>query len=161
MFTTTNTKILQVVIAILALADGVLHFSLDFVLFRGNFFGTGRPAGPPPGAPGRTGPAPRAGGNPFILPLNELFLLNFLGEVVLVGLFWFGDRWLGRKRWLIDVAMIAFAAATFIGWWMIGRPNPMGLGYLSKSIEVVLIVSLIAHMWTILRPQRIVAPKPA
>ncbi len=148
----TNTIILQVAVAILALADGVLHLLLDFIEFPG-FFGIAHPAGPPPGAP-------PAGGNPFILPLGELFLLNFLGEVVLVALFWFGDRWLGKRRWLIDVAMIAFAAAAFIGWWMIGRPNPMGLGYLSKAIEVVLIVSLIAHMRTILLPQARVAPQP-
>ncbi len=140
----TNTNILHVVIAILALADGVLHFSLEFAV--------GFPF-PLPGAPD-------AGVPPFIHLLSELFLLNFLGAVVLVGLFWFGDRWLGPRRWLIDVAMIAFAAATLISWWMFGRHNPMGLGYLSLAIEVVLIVSLVAHMWTIVRPQARVAHQP-
>lgn len=157
-----NTKFLQVIIAVLALADGVIHLSLDIVLFHGNFFGTGRPAGPSPSPVARPGgPAPRAGGSPFILPLNELFLLYFIGAVVLVALFWFSNRWLGGRRWLLDIAIIVYVAAAFIAWWLIGRPNPMGLGYLSKTIEAALIVSLAAHIWTVVRPQRVVGRAPA
>ncbi len=152
-----NNGILRAIVAVLALADGVIHLLLDFVLFRGRFFGAGFPSGPPPGAaPGRAGPPPGAGANPFVLPLNELFLLNFIGAVVLVLLFLFSSRWLGGRRWLVNVAMIAYAAATFVAWLVFGRPNPMGLGYISKSIEIVLIIVLIAHIWTILRPRGIV-----
>src|SRR5512136_283189 len=101
-------QILRIVIVILALADGVLHLLLDFVLFGGR---NGPPAGqrptPPPGGPQ---PGPRLA---LPLPLNVLFLLNFIGEVVLVLLFWFGPRWLGKRRWLIDVIMIIYAAVTF------------------------------------------------
>jgi hypothetical protein len=146
-----NETILQVIITILALADGVLHFSLDYVLFRGNLFGSPFPAGPRPGG----APGPRA--NPFILPLNELFLLNLIGEVVLVLLFWSSRRWLGERRWVIDLVMIAFVAATFGGWLAFGRPNPMGLGYLSKGIEIALVLALFVHAWGILRTRGRVA----
>jgi hypothetical protein len=80
-----------------------------------------------------------------------LFILNFAGEVVLVLLFWFSRRLLGARRWLVDVVMIVYAAATFTAWWMLGRPNPMGLGYLSKGIEIVLIIALIVDIWNIAR----------
>jgi hypothetical protein len=143
----TSNRLLRIVIVVLALADGVLHLLLDFILFGGR---NGPPAGsrptPPPGSP-------PPGARPFALPvpLNVLFLLNFIGEVVLVLLFWFGPRWLGRKRWLIDVIMIIYAAATFVAWVMFGRPNPMGLGYLSKGIEIGLIIALLVDIWAIRR----------
>jgi len=58
-------RTLPAIIAVLALADGVVHLSLDFVLFRGNFFGSGAPPGPPPGgAPRGSGPPP--GGGPAV-----------------------------------------------------------------------------------------------
>ncbi len=139
-------QILRIVIVVLALADGVLHLLLDFVLFGPR---NGPPAGsrptPPPGSPR---PGPRLA---LPLPLNVLFLLNFIGEVVLVLLFWFGPRWLGRRRWLINVVMIIYAATTFIAWVMFGAPNPMGLGYLSKGIEIALIIALLVDIWAIRR----------
>ncbi len=157
-----NQGILRVGIAILALADGTIHLLLDFVLFRGRFFGSPFPAGPRPGAlPGRVAPPPGPRINPFILPLNELFLLNFIGAVILVLLFWFSRRLLGTRRWIIDLALIAYEAATFIGWWMFGRPNPMGLGYLSKGIEIVLVIALLVDLWSIFRPSRLANRVPA
>lgn len=152
-----NPQILRAVIALFALADGVLHLALDFVLFRGNLFGdpfAGR--APSAATPPRTGPPPAPRGNPLILPLNELFLLNFAGEVVLVAAFLLSRRLLGERRWLVDVIMILYAAATFVAWWSFGRPNPMGLGYLSKGVEIVLILALIVDLWGILRPRAIV-----
>ncbi len=127
-----NQGVLRFIIPVLALADGVLHLSLDWVLFRGRLIG-GRPS-------------------LFVLPLNELFILNFVGEVALVLLFLFASRSLGSRQWIINVAMILFAAATFVGWWMVGRPNPMGLGYLSKAVELLLIVALIVDLRIVLRP---------
>jgi hypothetical protein len=143
-----STVILPIIITVLALTDGVIHLLLNFVLFGG---GRGGPPGPPPGAPPRGGPPPGAGGIPFILPLNQLFVLNFVGAVILVLLFWVGLRWLGRRSWLVDVVMIGYAATTFVAWLLFGRPNPMDLGYLSKSIEFVLVIALLVHIWTILR----------
>ncbi len=143
----TIAQILLIVIALLALGDGVLHLALDFVLFGGR---GGAPPGPRPAAP-TSGPPPGARAFPFILPLNQLFLLNFIGAVVLVLLFLFGRRWLGKRRWLVNVAMIVYAAITFGAWLMFGRPNPMGLGYLSKGIELVLIVALVSDLWLMRR----------
>lgn len=155
MVSRANSAILRVIISALALGDGVLHLSLDWVLFRGNLLGSGRPPGPPSGTlPPRTGTPPRPAGNPFsFLPLNELFLLNFAGEVVLVLLFLFSRRLLGERRWLIDVVMIVYAATTFVAWWLFGRPNPMGLGYLSKGVEIALIIALLVDLWSIFRPR--------
>lgn len=157
-----NSIVLRVIIAVLALGDGVLHLSLDWILFRGNLFGSGRPPGPSSGTlPPRTGTLPaRPVGNPFILPLNELFVLNFAGEVVLVALFLYSRRLLGERRWIVDVLMIVFAAATFIGWLIYGRPNPMGLGYLARGMEIVLIIALLVDLWSIFRP-RVAVPAAA
>src|ERR1700724_3425235 len=88
--------ILPIVITILALADGVLHFALDIILFRGNFLGR---LGPPPGAP--AAPAPAAPPRPPLpvpipLPLNQMFVLNIVGYVILVAAFWLSPRLLGR-----------------------------------------------------------------
>ena len=141
--------IVGIVISVLALGDGTIHLLLDYVLFRPRPRPTGGgTAGP---TPGRGGPPPGAIRNPLILPLNQLFILNFAGEVVLVLLFWFSRRLLGARRWLVDVVMIVYAGATFVAWWMFGRPNPMGLGYLSKGIEIVLIIALIVDIVNIAR----------
>jgi hypothetical protein len=153
-----NNMLVRALIVILALGDGVLHLSLDFILFRGNLIGGGFPAGPRPGLPpGGGGPRPGPRLTPFILPLNELFVLNFIGEVVLVLLFWFSPRWLGGRRWWVDVVMIVYAAATFGAWLVFGRPNPMDLGYLSKGVEVLLIIVLLVDIWSLLRPHGVVA----
>jgi hypothetical protein len=112
-------RALAFVIAILALADGVLHLSLDFVLFHGNLFAN---------------------------LLSVLFPLNFLGYVVLAAAIWLGPRWLGHRSWLVDAALLVFAAATFIGWLSLGAPNPLGLGYTSKAIEALLMLAVLLHL---------------
>ena len=118
---------LRIAVVVLALADGLLHLALNLVLFGGNFFG----------------PLPFP--SPFPLPMNQLFTLNFFGYVVLGLAFWFAPRFLGQRAWLFDVVLIGYAALAMIGWVQIGMPNPMGLGYLSKAIEVALIVALAIH----------------
>lgn len=144
--------VLPAAVTVLALADGIVHFALDFVLFRGNFFGGFPAGGSRPGPrPGVTAPPPGGGPPQLPLPLNEMFLLNFIGYVVLVLLFWLSPRWLAERRWLVNVLVIAYAMTTFVAWWMFGRPNPMGLGYISKGLEVVLIAALAAHIWVLLR----------
>ena len=120
--------LIRSLIVILAVADGVLHLALNFVLFGGNLFG----------------PLPFP--SPFPLPFNQLFTLNFIGYLVLALGFWFGPRLLGRRFWLLDVVLIVYAALSIIGWVQIGMPNPSGLGFLSKAFEVVLIGALIVHM---------------
>ena len=154
-------KILAVLIPILLLADGTLHLLLNELLFGGRAGGGGgnRPPGPPPGAlPGALPGArpPGAGFNPLILPLNQLFTLNFIGAVLLVALFLLVLWRFRSKLWMVEGMMIVYAAAAFGAWLIMGQPNPMGLGYLSKGIEIVLILSLLAHIWTRFRQ-----PSPA
>lgn len=149
-------RLLRWLIVVLALADGVLHLMLDVVLFRGNFFG---PLGPPPGAP-PGGPRPPGPPIPLPLPLNQLFFLNFVGYVVLAVLFWLAPRWFGARRWWVDVVLILYTLASIVGWLDLGGPNPMGLGYLSKVIEVALIVALALHLRRTLRPRNPDIPRP-
>jgi hypothetical protein len=120
--------LLRTVIAVLAVLDGALHLSLNQVLFRGNFFG------------------PQQFPSPFPLQMNHMFTLNFIGYVVLAILFWYGRRLFGSRRWLIDVVMIVYIALSIIGWLQIGGPNPQGLGYVSKTLEVALIIALVVHL---------------
>jgi hypothetical protein len=58
-------------IAVLALSDGILHLGLDFALFKGRLFRS---------------------------TLSELFLLNFIGFVVLGAVFLLSPRWLREKH---------------------------------------------------------------
>jgi hypothetical protein len=119
--------LLRIAIVVLALADGVLHLALNQVLFRGNFFG----------------PLPFP--SPFPLPMNQLFTLNFVGYVVLALAFWLAPRFVGQRVWLLDVVMIGYIVLAIVGWVQIDMPNPMGLGYLSKALEIALIVALVVH----------------
>src|SRR4051812_37703461 len=104
---------LRIAIVLLAIVDGLLHLALDWVRFRGNFFG----ALPFP--------------SPFPLPLNQLFVLNFIGYVVLAVAFWYAPRLLGPRRWLIDLVLMVYSVLSIVGWVQIGMPNPQGLGYFS------------------------------
>jgi len=113
--------------------------ALNWVLFRGNWFGSL--------------PFPI----PFPLPLNQLFTLNFIGYVALAIAFWLAPRFIGRRAWVLDVVMIVFAVLAIVGWVQIGMPNPNNLGYISKAIEVVLILALGVHAWGLLQPARTTA----
>jgi hypothetical protein len=147
-----NNTFLRFIIPVLTLADGVIHLLLDFILFRGVLIGSPFPAGaarlrgatPRPGLP----PGPRF---QMPLPLNEMFLLNFIGAVVLVLLFLASQRWSQTRRALLAVVMIGYEALTFTAWWLSGRPNPMNLGYLSKGIEIVVVIALVVHLLNVLR----------
>ncbi len=145
MLTRTNERIFQVAVSVLLLVDGVIHLSLEWILFRGNLIGSlsapGRPARP----------------NPFILPLNQLFLMYFVGAIVLVVLFWTLQRRLGERRWWMNVVLMVYEAMAIGGWLSYGRPNPMGLGYLAKAIEIVVIITLFVYSWLIVRAGRRVA----
>lgn len=145
MLSRANERIFQIVASILLLVDGTIHLSLDWVLFRGNLFGS-------LAAPGRA--APR---NPLLVPTNILFVLYFVGAVGLVVLFWVVRLRLAERRWWMNVVMMVYAAMAFGAWLTYGMPNPLGLGYLSKTIEVVLIIVLFVYAWLIVRTRRPVA----
>ncbi|HLY67786.1 MAG TPA: hypothetical protein VKU60_19765 [Chloroflexota bacterium] len=152
---------LTAIISILALAIGILHLALNFVLFHGSLF-TNPP--PPPGV--RLPP----GGMPSALPvpvigqsLPALFTANLIAAVVLVVLLLAGLRAPYWYRLGIDVLLVAFASATLVGWNNIHRPNPVGLGRIAVALEVALIVFALIHLaMTARRPvQRPAVPFPA
>ena len=146
--------LLPIIITLLALADGLLHLRLIYILFRGRLWGS--PSfGPPPGAPPRSGGGPPPGAPrggppqaiPFVsLPLNELFLLNCIGFVVLVLVLWLALTRFTRWVWAVDVVLLGFTALTLVGWARVGKPNPMGYGRLAVAMEIVLIIALLAHL---------------
>jgi len=78
-------------------------------------------------------------------------VLNCIGYVVLVALFWLVLRRVHGWRWWMNVPLIVYVAAVFLGWVDFGMPNPLGLGYLSKAIEIVLMIALLAQTWLLLR----------
>jgi hypothetical protein len=125
--------LLRTVIVVLAVLDGVLHLWLNQALFRGNFLG------------------PQQFPSPFPLQMNHMFTLNFVGYVILAILFWNSGRLLDSRRWLINVVMIVYTSLSVIGWLQIGGPNPQGLGYISKALEVALIIALVVHLLSVRR----------
>ncbi len=80
-----------------------------------------------------------------------MFLLNFIGSVVLVWLLLSSGHWPQVRRVLLDVVIIGYEAFTFVCWWLFGRPNPMELGYLSKGFEIIVVVAVVAHISSLLR----------
>jgi hypothetical protein len=121
-----SDRLLALVIVVLAIADGILHLALDIVLFRGRF---------------------------FLNELSILFLLNFVGYLVLAGLFMFRVRLLGSRAWLANLLLGLYALAGIVMWAQRGGPNPLSLGYTSKVLEVLLIVAVAAHWWLAQRSQ--------
>jgi len=95
------------------------------------------------------------------LALNQLFALNIVGYVVLVLVFWFIASRLPAWRWLMDLILIAYVAVIFIGWLRLGGPNPRGLGYLSKTMEVILVLALLTDLWMSVTRRRAAPGLPA
>jgi hypothetical protein len=118
-----NDRWLVVTIAVLALADGILHLALA-TIFSARF------------------------GTRFLTStLGVLFILNFLGYLVLAGAYLFGRGRLGSRAWLLDIVLVIYAAASIAIWVWYGRPNPMQAGYPSKALEVLLLIAAAAHLW--------------
>ncbi len=115
-----SDRILVLATVVLAIADGILHLALDIVLFRGRF---------------------------FLNELSVLFLLNFVGYLVLAGLFLFSGRLLGSRAWLVNLLLAVYALTAIVMWAQRGGPNPLNLGYASKALEVLLLVAVAAHWW--------------
>ena len=131
--------LLSTIVVLLALAVGVLHLALIWVLFRGNVFGPF--GGPPPGAPGL----------PFwpgVLPLPQLFLLNMVLYLVLVLAFLLALRSGRTATVVVDVLFVLATLATLAGWNNIRRPNPQGLGTWAVTLEIALIVFALFHALT-------------
>ena len=109
------------VAAIVALAVTIagIHFSLEFVLFRGYF---------------------------LFSTLSRLFVLNTGVFILLAGLVIIG---LGAPllwRVLLDVVLFFCAADTILGWVYLRMANPRGLGHIAVGLELALIAAVIAHV---------------
>jgi hypothetical protein len=123
-----NDRFLVLAIAALALIDGILHLALVlFPLVRQGRF--------------------------FFNELTVLFVLNFVAYIVLGGALLFGRRMLGSRLWLVNLALGLVAAVSIVMWLQRHGPNPLGLGYPSKAIEVLLVVAVAAHFWLTQRNQ--------
>jgi hypothetical protein len=129
--------LIEALIVILAIADGVLHGALDLLLFHGDFSRGG--------------------------PLPWLFLLNFIGFVGLAAVFVLNRNAPAARRRLIDYAIAAFAIVTFFCWFYFtgGRANPMNLGYTARLIEIVLVVLLVVHVRSLSQTERLESPAGA
>ena len=75
---------------------------------------------------------------------SPIFILNGLGYLVLLALFWFKPSFLGGRRTLLHYAFVAYAAVTILLWTATGTRDLTG--YLTTADEVVLFVALWAHL---------------
>ncbi len=121
---------LLAIVVLLALAVGVLHLALNFVLFGGDF-----------------SKEPRLWG--LGLPLAQLFLANCIAYLVLAVLFVAVSRGRPAFRVGVDLLLILVTVATLIGWNSIRRPNPRGLGTWALVLEIALIVFAVVHALTL------------
>ncbi|HEU0169289.1 MAG TPA: hypothetical protein VFS62_16040 [Chloroflexota bacterium] len=115
----TAERALTAAMVALAVAIGAVHFSLDYVLYRGYF---------------------------FFSTLSRLFVLNAVVFILLAGLVIIGLKAPLLWRVLLDVALFFCAADTILGWFYLRRANPRGLGHIAVALEAALIVAVIAHV---------------
>jgi hypothetical protein len=73
-----------------------------------------------------------------------LFLMNAAGYLTL-ALAMVLPGPLGRGRWLVRLALLAFTATTIGAWFLFGARFP--LAYADKAIEVGLVLLLAAEIW--------------
>jgi len=135
---------LQIAIAILAVVTGLIH--LDRALGMGSMMGHprgGLPGGPPGGG--------HMGGSSIMmllpLPLKTLFLLNFVGYIVLAAVLYLPAvlqfQPLLRYQRIIRWLLIVYTAVTVVLWFLITGGGYNLLAYIDKPIEVALIVLLL------------------
>jgi hypothetical protein len=73
-----------------------------------------------------------------------LFLMNAAGYVTLaLGMVLPGP--LGRGRWLVRLALLAFTATTIGAWFLFGARFP--LAYADKAIEIGIVLLLAVEIW--------------
>jgi hypothetical protein len=76
---------------------------------------------------------------------GALFALNALGYVMLAVAMILPLRWFHEIRWLTRIALVAYTAATVIGWYLVGPRYDTA--YIAKGIELVLIALLIVESY--------------
>ena len=113
-------RYLSVVMIVLALVDGALHFAID--AFVNKTFTN--------------------------LPYGPLFVALPLGYLVLIGLLLWSRSASAATQRLVAAAFAIYAAIPFAGYFYLtgGRYNPFQLATIAKPIEILLIL---AALWTI------------
>ena len=78
-------------------------------------------------------------------PLTIMFILNFVGYIVLVTALYLPPlhRMQSITRWIL----IAFTTVTIITWYLISSSHPSIEDYVDKSVEVVLIILLLVEVF--------------
>jgi hypothetical protein len=137
-------RALQIAIVVLVIITALIHLQRGFGMMAGGPPGGGQ-GRPPAGAQG--GPPPGAGGGGFNIiralpiPLPYMFILNGIGYLSLVTALYLPA--LAGYRQIVRWLLIIFAALTIVMYFAIAgvRFNPVG--YLTKAVEVALIVLLL------------------
>ena len=141
---------LQIAIIILAVATALVHLDrgLMMTLFAPHFAGGPRPfPGHFPGnhssSPGNFAGGPPRGGSAIfrMLPLTQLFFLNFFGYIVLVTALYL--PLLRRYQRIIRWLLIAYTATTILAWFLVTGASYNLLAYIDKPLEVTLIILLV------------------
>jgi hypothetical protein len=132
----------QIAIIALAVVSGLVHLYRAILIF-GLMGGGGRMSRPPGGTGGGR---PPGGGGPSMmsmlpLPLPVLFLLNFVGYIVLAVALYLPA--LQRYQQIIRWVLIAYTAITVILWFLITGGHFDIASYSDKIVEVALIVLLL------------------
>ncbi len=73
-----------------------------------------------------------------------MFVLNGLGFLALVALFFINPGFVAERRDLIHYAFIAYTAVTVLAWIFVGTRSLTA--YVTKVDEVILIVALFMHL---------------
>jgi hypothetical protein len=131
----------QIAIIALAVVSGLVHLYRAILMF--GLMGGGR-MGRPPGGPG--GGRPPGGGGPSLMsmlpvPLPVLFLLNFVGYIVLAIALYLPA--LQRYQQIIRWVLIVYTAITVILWFLITGGHFDIVSYGDKIVEIALIVLLL------------------
>lgn len=78
----------------------------------------------------------------FVLAFDITFILNGLGYLGLLGMLYLPLAVLNPYRGYVRWALMAYAALTIVLWAVINWPTFGTLGYITKAIELALIVML-------------------
>lgn len=139
---TTRPGSRQIAIIVLAVVSGLVHLYRAILMFAmmggghmGSRAGGGMPRGgrPPGGGPSIIAMLP--------LPLPILFLLNFVGYIVLAAALYLPA--LQKYRSVIRWILLAYTAVTVILWFLITGAHFDVIGYADKVVEIALIVLLL------------------
>ncbi|MBI5303693.1 MAG: hypothetical protein HY868_16275 [Chloroflexi bacterium] len=111
--TTTRFGALQIIIVLLTLATALIHLWLGIAQVTMGIMG------------------------------GVMFLLNAAGYVGLIAALYLNVpiEFIAKRRSLVRIALVVFAAITILGWAAIGARNE--IGFLDKAIEVLLIILLV------------------